>query len=195
MKKKGIVIIPIALTLLISLSACNNTKSKSVDSQTKTEHKQAKQKKTKEKKNEQKSNKDTKNNSNQSKDQNDQNQTTNSTSDDSKNNSNNDNSKNEQKNGNNDANNNSSNTTSSQDPRSLKNEQNGIGNTVTTPEAAINILRNGLGNNPDYIYELLSTDNNMYEIQVISKSIHAQGGSGTIGIYDVMQDGTYSLRS
>ncbi|WP_395319588.1 hypothetical protein [Fructilactobacillus frigidiflavus] len=81
-----------------------------------------------------------------------------------------------------------------QPTRSQKYETNGMGDVVTSPSQAITTLSNGLGNNSDFAYTLLSTANHMYEIQVTSKSIRAQGGSGTIGIYDVMEDGTYFLR-
>lgn len=73
-------------------------------------------------------------------------------------------------------------------------EQNGTGNVVNNASEAINVLKNGLGNNSDWYYQVLSTDNDVYEIQVISKSIRQQGGSGTIGIYRVMEDGTFGLR-
>lgn len=89
----------------------------------------------------------------------------------------------------------STDSTTTQPTRSQKDETNGMGDVVTSPNQAITTLSNGLGNNSDFAYTLLSTANHMYEIQVTSKSIRAQGGSGTIGIYDVMEDGTYFLRS
>lgn len=72
--------------------------------------------------------------------------------------------------------------------------QNGAGNVVNNANEAISVLKNGLGDNSDWYYQVLSTDNGVYEIQVISKSIKQQGGSGTIGIYRVMEDGTFGLR-
>ncbi|WP_429971585.1 LptM family lipoprotein [Fructilactobacillus sp. Tb1] len=89
---------------------------------------------------------------------------------------------------------NATSTQESQTPRSQKDETNGMGNVVTSPSQAIATLQNGLGNNSDFAYTMLSTANHMYEIQVTSKSIKAQGGTGTVGIYDVMEDGTYFLR-
>ncbi|WP_429971913.1 hypothetical protein ACQW5G_08730 (plasmid) [Fructilactobacillus sp. Tb1] len=94
-------------------------------------------------------------------------------------------------------NNSGSNSTAAQEsqaPRSQKDETNGRGDVVTSPSQAIATLQNGLGNNSDFAYTMLSTANHMYEIQVTSKSINAQGGTGTVGIYDVMEDGTYFLR-
>ncbi|WP_413627923.1 hypothetical protein R4B61_01685 [Fructilactobacillus vespulae] len=48
-------------------------------------------------------------------------------------------------------------------------------------------------NNPDLVYEVMSSDNGVYTIRVVSKSIRSQGGSGTAGVYNVYPDGYYKF--
>ncbi|USS88187.1 hypothetical protein M3M39_01515 [Fructilactobacillus hinvesii] len=195
MKKKGLVVIPLALTLLISLTACENTQSKATNSQTKTEHQQTNKKKSNEKKKNQTSTKDNQDNSANVTNQNNQNQTTDAATTTQNDDTNNATTSN-QANGNNSATNQDSDTNndSNQNPSQDSQQQNGTGTVINTSEAAVNVLKNAFGNNPDYMYDVMSTDNGVYEIKMSSKLLRSQGGSGTIGLYNVMPDGSYSLK-
>lgn len=65
---------------------------------------------------------------------------------------------------------------------------------VTSAQQAIAVLTAGLGNNTDLGYSVLSAAPNDFVIKVVSKSIRAQGGTGTVGIYTVRSNGTYQLQ-
>lgn len=176
---KKVLLIGLALATSIGLVACGNkdNSAKKSNKNVQTEHSKSNTKKTKkndEKKQDMSSVKDNKN-SNEEKDANTKQDATNDTVNSS-------------------ADSTSQNTQGNEPTRSQKDETNGRGNVVTNSTQAIDTLSNGLGNNSDFYYTVISTANHMYEIQVTSKSIRAQGGTGTVGIYDVMEDGTYFLR-
>ncbi|USS90482.1 hypothetical protein [Fructilactobacillus carniphilus] len=198
MKKKSLLVIPVALTLLLSLAACGNDQKKSENSQAKTEHKQSKKKTdTKEKEQKAKSsqeaqsdsaNPDTQHGQTQNDNSNQNNQSSTADGQAVANSANANNTDNSATNGS------EASQNQPQESQSVKNQAAGTTDVVNTSEAAINILKNEFGNSSDYSYGVLSTDNGVYEIEVTSKSIRAQGGSGTVGIYDVMPDGTYNLK-
>lgn len=74
-----------------------------------------------------------------------------------------------------------------------------VSSTIDSPDKAIDHLKQQLNNSDDIEYVALTdtpkTDEAgaYYEIKLMSKSIIKQGGSGTVGIYKVYQDGTYKL--
>ncbi len=62
-----------------------------------------------------------------------------------------------------------------------------------TEQEALKILQSSKGFSDDDSYFLATKYENSYIIQVVSKAIRAQGGSGTVGLYQVFSDGTNFL--
>ncbi|MDM7989062.1 hypothetical protein [Arthrobacter sp. zg-Y877] len=63
-----------------------------------------------------------------------------------------------------------------------------------TTEVAQQIIADSLQNSPDLMYDVFDLGGGSFEVKVRSRSIMAQGGSGTVGIYTVTPTGGYSLK-
>ena len=65
---------------------------------------------------------------------------------------------------------------------------------TVTAEDARRIVADSLQNSPDLLYDVFENPDGTFDVKVRAKSIMAQGGSGTVGLYVVSQSGAYSLK-
>lgn len=65
---------------------------------------------------------------------------------------------------------------------------------TVTAEDARRIVADSLQNSPDLVYDVFENPDGTFDVKVRAKSIMAQGGSGTVGLYVVSQSGAYSLK-
>ncbi|MCC9145192.1 MULTISPECIES: hypothetical protein [unclassified Arthrobacter] len=65
---------------------------------------------------------------------------------------------------------------------------------LVTADGAQQIVADSLQNSPDLMYDVFDLGDGSFEVKVRSRSIMAQGGSGTVGIYTVTPTGGYSLK-
>ena len=66
---------------------------------------------------------------------------------------------------------------------------------VATPEQAIEVLEVALDHNPDLTYVAHLNEYGTFDVTVKSISLASGGGTGTVGTYEVNQDGNYVLKS
>ena len=64
---------------------------------------------------------------------------------------------------------------------------------ITTPEAAIEVLQEAFDYNQDLTYRAHLNEYGTFDVTVKSISLAAEGGTGTVGTYEVKQDGNYFL--
>lgn len=66
---------------------------------------------------------------------------------------------------------------------------------ITTPEQAVEVLEAALDHNPDLTYVASLNEYGTFDVTVKSISLAAGGGTGTVGTYEVNQDGNYVSKS
>ncbi len=60
---------------------------------------------------------------------------------------------------------------------------------ITTPEQAIDVMMEHFDYNPDFIYDASLNEYGNFDVRIRSLSIIEDGGSGTVGIWEVQPDG------
>ncbi|WP_413627914.1 hypothetical protein R4B61_01640 [Fructilactobacillus vespulae] len=64
---------------------------------------------------------------------------------------------------------------------------------IKNSKAAVAFLRDRLGNNVNFDYEVVESNNEFYKVKVISKAAKEHGNASTVGVYNVMPDESYGL--
>ncbi|CAK8054856.1 hypothetical protein [Eupransor demetentiae] len=80
-------------------------------------------------------------------------------------------------------------------PADYDTQAGGKGHAVHNTADALDIIKHVMGVNDDTLYDAWPDESqpNCYDVKVRSKSIMAQGGTGTIALYYVYSDGTYKI--
>ena len=65
---------------------------------------------------------------------------------------------------------------------------------ITTPEQATEVMMKDNDYNPDFIYDAHPNEYGNFDVKIRSKSIMDQGGTGTVGIWEVKPDGNRFLK-